>query len=230
VSPRFFARAWPSSSPSCSSPPPDTVGRLRETYTSDLALLDAALPTRFRPVIAAVQAALPSILSLPIVLVHNDVSHFNVHVAPPSPESSISSPPSLGGFLVGLVDWAEAALAPFGTNFRSLDTFIADLNLRDGWVRPAEYDSLVALFWDTLASEVVGGGKDTDGAFAQKLPAIKMARILGLLRATGFTCRLANMPEAPRPVRDNESGRYALMILDGLLTNPATRYRDLESV
>jgi hypothetical protein len=50
--------------------------------------------------------------------------------------------------------------------------------------------------------------------------------VLGLLRTTGFTCRLANEPK-PQPVKDDESGKYKLMILDGLLINKATRFEDI---
>lgn len=55
--------------------------------------------------------------------------------------------------------------------------------------------------------------------------AIKVARVLGLLRSSGFTSRLKNMPE-PEPIKEDETGRHNMMILDGLLVKPATRFED----
>ena len=55
---------------------------------------------------------------------------------------------------------------------------------------------------------------------------IKTARIMGLLRSRGFTKRLANMPPAT-PIPGDETGRYNMLSLDGLLLNPATRFEDL---
>jgi len=54
--------------------------------------------------------------------------------------------------------------------------------------------------------------------------AIKVARVLGLLRSSGFTSRLKNMPE---PIQEDESGRYNMMILDALLVKPAPRFEYL---
>jgi hypothetical protein len=54
---------------------------------------------------------------------------------------------------------------------------------------------------------------------------IKTARIMGLLQSHGFTKRFANMPPAT-PIRDDETGRYNMLYLDGFLVSPATRLDD----
>jgi hypothetical protein len=176
---------------------------MAETFEKELQILLVALPDRFHPVIRAALASLPSIFSLPMVLVHKDFGTCNIMVD----ESSCH--------LVGVIDWAEAEIAPFGTNLHSLQNLMSKLHLKNGWIRYEDYDDLVRSFWETFSDEVGGLGEDTTKA-------IKAARVVGLLRSRGFTSRLANMPE-PVPIKDDDSGRYSIMILDGLLLNPATR-------
>ncbi|KAK3898451.1 hypothetical protein C8A05DRAFT_47250 [Staphylotrichum tortipilum] len=202
---RFFALAWKA---------PQQVAQadrnsMAQTFESELQALLVALPDRFQAVVRRTLAALPSILSLPMVLLHKDFGDCNIIVEEPSCR------------LVGVIDWAEAEIGPFGTNFHSLQDLMSKLHLKNGWIRYEDYDDLVCEFWETLNKEV-GDGELGDDI----VRAIKAARILGLLRSWGFTSRLANMPE-PVPIRDDESGRYNLMILDGLLLNPATRFQDL---
>ena len=55
---------------------------------------------------------------------------------------------------------------------------------------------------------------------------IKSARIMGLLLSCGFTSRLANKPQVT-PIRDDETGRYNMLSLDGFLIDSATRLDDL---
>jgi len=120
--------------------------------------------------------------------------------------------------LVGVIDWAEAEIGPFGTNFHSLQPLMSKLHLRDGWIRYHNYDALQETFWRVFSDEAGGLDRDT-------VRAIKSARVVGLLRSRGFTSRLANAPE-PVPIRDDESGAYNMMILDGLLLNPVTSFMD----
>ena len=172
-------------------------------------MLLTALPERFHGVVSRTLEALPRILALPMVLLYKDFGDCNIMVD----EETCR--------LVGVIDWAEAEIGPFGTNLHSLQGLMSKLHLRDGWIRYEDYDDLVRVFWGTFSDEVGEGelGEEVAGA-------IKAARVLGLLRSSGFTSRLANMPE-PVPIRDDESGRYNMMILDGLLLNPATRFEDM---
>lgn len=122
--------------------------------------------------------------------------------------------------LVGVIDWAEAEVCPFGLNLHSLQSLAGKLHLRNGWTRLGDYDALQDIFWERF--EQGAGGLSSD-----QLQAIKLARVLGLLLSRGFTSRLANAPE-PKPLSDDEYGRYNMMSLDGFLINPQTRFDGFE--
>jgi hypothetical protein len=122
--------------------------------------------------------------------------------------------------LLGVVDWADAAVCPFGLNLHSLQALVGKLHLRNGWIRYEDYDTLLEIFWERFKQEV-GGVSDV------QLREIKLARPVGLLLSRGFTSRLANEP-APAPIGDDERGRYNMMYLDGLLLNSQTKFDGLE--
>lgn len=200
---RFFALAWKA---------PQEVNQayrdcMAETFEKELHILLISLPDRFHAIIRATLASLPRILSLPMVLLHKDFGDCNIMVE----EESCH--------LVGVIDWAEAEVGPFGTDLHSLQDLMSKLHLKNGWIRYEDDDDLALIFWETLSNQVGGLDEDT-------IKAIKAARVLGLLRSWGFTSRLANMPE-PVPIKDDDSGRYSMMILDGLLLNPTTRFEEL---
>jgi hypothetical protein len=200
---RFFALSWKG--------PQDVDQRYRDSlhhqYQKELDLLLACLPDRFRPLIQESLSRLPAILSLPMVLLHRDFGVCNIIVN----EKSCN--------LVGVVDWAEAEIAPFGLNLHSHQRLISKVHLKNGWVRYDDYVILEEIFWSTFSKEAGGLSNET-------ISIIKSARIVGLLLSRGFTSRLANMPE-PVPIRDDESGAYNMRDLDGLLINPATMFTDL---
>ncbi|KAK3402311.1 hypothetical protein B0T20DRAFT_346108 [Sordaria brevicollis] len=178
--------------------------RLRETYVADLELLDNSLPIRFRPIIHRCFDALDDIFSLPMVLLHRDFGTCNILVD----EATCH--------LVGVIDWAEAEVCPFGLNLHSLRFLSGKLHLREGWTRYNDYDALQEVFWDTLKREI-------GGLSEHQLRTIKLARALGLLLSAGFTSRLAN-EQKPVPIGDDERGRYNMMSLDGFLINPETMF------
>lgn len=200
---RFFALSWKA--------PQDVNQSYRDSlhhqYKTDLELLLLSLPERFRPLIQDSLNSLPAILSLPMVLLHRDFGVCNIIVN----ETSCN--------LVGVVDWAEAEIAPFGLNLHSHQRLISKVHLKTGWVRYDDYVMLEDIFWSTFSQEA--GGLDSE-----TIMVIKAARIVGLLLSRGFTSRLANAPE-PVPIRDDENGAYNMRDLDGLLINPATRFIDL---
>ena len=121
--------------------------------------------------------------------------------------------------LVGVVDWAEAEIAPFGLNLYSHQRLISKIHFKSGWARFDDYVTLEDIFRSTFTKEAAGLSSDT-------IRAIKAARIAGLLLSRGFTSRLANMPK-PVPTRDDESGACNMRDLDGLLINPAAKFTDL---
>lgn len=184
--------------------------RMADDYHRELQILLDALPDRFSPIVRAVLRALPGILALPMVVLHMDFGDCNIIVE----EESCH--------LAGVVDWAEAEIAPFGTNLHSLQNQMSELNLSKGYIRCNNYQHLWCLFWDTLGDEVGGLSDDT-------VRFIKAAMVLGLLRSRGFTSRRANATE-PVPIKDDDSGRYDMMILDGLLISPATRFDGIDEL
>jgi hypothetical protein len=122
--------------------------------------------------------------------------------------------------LVGVIDWAEAGIYPFGLNLHSLETLTGKLHFRDGWFRYEDYDNLQDVFWDTFKQEVGDLSEES-------IRAITLAKITGLLLSSGFTSRLADEPE-PVPIGDDEFGRYNMLSLDGFLINPITKFKDLD--
>ncbi|KAJ3497682.1 hypothetical protein NLG97_g1718 [Lecanicillium saksenae] len=93
--------------------------------------------------------------------------------------------------------------------------FTGSMHLRNGWSRFPDYEDLGLLFWLHFAEEVGGTSEQT-------LTTIKKTRVLGFLLSHGFTSRLAN-EATPTPLKDDEHGRYHMMLLDGYLINAATK-------
>ncbi|GAB1312741.1 Aminoglycoside phosphotransferase domain-containing protein [Madurella fahalii] len=181
---------------------------LKQAYIRDLQALYSALPPRFQSIIQTCIDSIDNIMSLPMVLLHRDFGSCNIMVD------------EVTCHLVGVIDWAEAEVCPFGLNLHSLQSLTGKLHLRNGWTRFEDYDTLQDAFWGRFKQEV--GGLSYD-----QLRTIKLARALGLLLSSGFTSRLANEPE-PVPIGDDERGRYNMMSLDGFLINPQTKFDGLE--
>ncbi|KAI0884563.1 uncharacterized protein GGS22DRAFT_163806 [Annulohypoxylon maeteangense] len=200
---RFFAISWKA---------PQHVDlecreNLRQRYTNDLDLLLHHLPPRFHQIIQKCLDSMEAIVSLPMVLVHHSFNSDDIIIDRTSCR------------LVGVVDWAEAEICPFGQNLKCIQGLTGALHLKNGWRRYEDYESLQDTFWSIFQEEV-------GGLSAETMETIKTARIMGLLRTRGFTARLANMPPAT-PIGDDERGRYNMLSLDGFLINPATRFEDL---
>ncbi|PYH34414.1 uncharacterized protein BO87DRAFT_358247 [Aspergillus neoniger CBS 115656] len=199
----FFALSWKS---------PQIVDQsyrdsLYHQYKSELELLLISLPDRFRPLIQKSISSLPAIFSLPMVLLHRDFGVCNIMVN----ETTCN--------LVGVVDWAEAEVAPFGLNLHSHQRLISKVHLKGGWMRYDDYVTLEDIFWSKFKKEA-GGLSD------EEIKTIEAARIVGLLLSRGFTSRLSKTTEAV-PIRDDEKGAYNMRDLDGLLIHPITRFIDL---
>lgn len=183
---------------------PEYRRRLREIYVTDLELLVNSLPSRVQHTLKTCINAIDDILSLPMVLLHRDFGPCNIIVD----EATCH--------LVGVINWVEAEVCPFGLNLHSLWFLFGKLHLSNGWTRYGDYHTLQDIFWERF-KEGIGG------LSSHQLQTIKLARALGLLLSFGFTSRLANKPK-PVPITDDEQGRYNMMLLDGLLINPETRF------
>ncbi|KAI1182894.1 hypothetical protein F5B17DRAFT_418586, partial [Nemania serpens] len=199
----FMSLAWKAPQPVS----PEYCSSLGQAYVRDLRALHSALPPRFQPVIQTCIDSMDDIMSLPMVLLHHDFGTCNLIVD------------EVTCHLVGVIDWAEAEVCPFGLNLHSLQSLTGKLHLREGWKRFEDYDTLQDVFWTRLKQEI-GGLSD------HQLRTIKLARVLGLLLSHGFTSRLANEPK-PTPIGDDEKGRYNMMSLDGFLINPQTKFDGL---
>ncbi|KAI1174369.1 hypothetical protein F4777DRAFT_387634 [Nemania sp. FL0916] len=196
---RFFALSWKHPQ----DVGPSYLNSLRFKCEKELLILLGSLPAPFHPAVQKSLDSLPAIFDLPAVLLHKDFGQFNIMVD----DSSCH--------LVGVIDWAEAEIGPFGLNLYSLQRFTGHFHLKNGWERYDDYDSLQETFWSVFRNEV-GGLTDS------VVDAIHSAMVVGLLLSHGFTSRLANKPE-PVPIEDDENGGYKLLDLNDLLINPATR-------
>ncbi|KAI3317841.1 hypothetical protein HD806DRAFT_540847 [Xylariaceae sp. AK1471] len=202
----FMAVSWNTPQPISS----EYQGALRHTYIKELLLLHASLPSRFQSIIQLCIDSIDDIMSLPMVLLHQDFGSCNIIVD----EATCH--------LVGVIDWAEAKVCPFGLNLYALQSLLGKLHLRNGWTLFEDCNTLQALFWERFQQDV--GGLSTT-----QFRSIKLARVLGLLLSYGFTSRLANEPE-PVPIGGDEDGRYNMMSLDAFLTNPRTKFNDFEQL
>ncbi|OAX82893.1 hypothetical protein ACJ72_02749 [Emergomyces africanus] len=151
---RFFAMSWKS---------PQNVDeisreRLLHQYERELQLLLHSLPGRFHPFIRESLSSLRAILSLPMVLLHKDFGVCNIMVD----EASCN--------LVGVIDWAEAEIAPFGLNLHSHQRLISKVHVKNGWIRYDDYILLEDIFWSTFR-EATGGLSD------ETIRIIKSARV-----------------------------------------------------
>ncbi|KAI0186564.1 hypothetical protein EV127DRAFT_394769 [Xylaria flabelliformis] len=200
---RFFALSW--KHPQAVSPV--YLDASRTKCERELRLLLGSLPARFHPIIEWSLDSIPAIFSLPMVLLHKDFGTCNIIVD------------SVSCHLVGVIDWTEAEIGPFGLNLHSIQAFTGMFHLKNGWIRYDDYSILQEIFWSVFCKEVGGLSNDI-------IQVIHSARIVGLLLSEGFTSRLANMPH-PEPIQDNESGAYNMLHLDSLLINPATKIVDL---
>ncbi|KAJ5776460.1 uncharacterized protein N7511_001471, partial [Penicillium nucicola] len=199
---KFFAISWKG---------PQNVDQaycesLNHQYERDLNLLLGSLPIRFHPLIKKSIDSLPAIFSLPMVLLHNDFGTFNILVDQKTCN------------LLGVIDWAEAEIAPFGINLYAHDRLISKIHFKHGWSRYDDYLLLDEIFWRTFSQET--------GVNDETIKIIKAARITGVLLWLGFTSRLPNEPK-PVPISNDENGAYRMRDLDGLLIGKATRFTDL---
>lgn len=97
---RFFALSWKAPQEVDS----DYRENLRRKYTKELQLLLHSLPSRFHQITQKCLDSMSAIMSLPMVLLHQDFNDCNIMVD----ETSCH--------LTGVIDWAEAEIGPFGQN------------------------------------------------------------------------------------------------------------------
>ncbi|KAG5804251.1 hypothetical protein H9Q71_011157 [Fusarium xylarioides] len=171
---RFFASAW--TNRPVLGQPADTAGKLLAHYTRILNQLSQALPERFQASLDEVRQGLPLLFhsGYPLVLNHDDLLEMNIHVDEGT------------GHITGIVDWADAKIAPFGTSLGGLETVLG-VQTSSCWFFHPRHKYLRMQFWKTFYG-ATGYISDTDRR------AIEIGRKLGLFRTYGFD---------RRPERDN---------------------------
>ncbi|KAI0889306.1 uncharacterized protein GGS22DRAFT_196900 [Annulohypoxylon maeteangense] len=160
---RFFALGWINRPTSESLP----VG-LQEEYVATLDKLSSTLPENLQPVINEVRQDLHLLFrpDFPIALQHADLLENNIHVEEAT------------GHITGVVDWAEAFIAPFGISLGGAEILLGIQTYTDWHFHPSHVD-MRQLFWDTFYNEI-GEVSELDRR------SIEVARLMGLLERNGF--------------------------------------------
>ena len=119
-----------------------------------------------------------------MVLNHDDLLEMNIHVDEET------------GRITGIVDWADAIIAPFGTSLCGLETILG-VQTSSSWHFHPRHEHYRVQFWETFYG-VTGTLSDRDRG------AIEVARMFGLFRTHGFDRRPEKDNAAPLEEGDPE--------------------------
>lgn len=119
-----------------------------------------------------------------MVINHDDLLEMNIHVDEGT------------GGITGIVDWADAKIAPFGTSLGGLEAILG-VQTSSRWLFHPDHNYLRTQFWNTFY-EVIGYLSDDDRR------AIEVGRIFGLFRTYGFDRRPEKDNAAPLEEEDQE--------------------------
>lgn len=159
--------------------------------------LENALPERFLPVVAEVQATLPALLdgSYPLVLTHSDLNEMNILVDPNS------------GKITGIVDWPGTSILPFGFALYALENALGSMT-SDGWKWLGDAEELRNIFWRIFELET--------GLSEPQTKLIKLAEKAGILirYGTAYNSGFTGMIGVRDP---NAEGESDFKYLDALL-------------
>lgn len=147
-----------------------------------------------------------------MVLAHKDFGDSNMLVDPETCN------------LLGVIDWAEARVEPFGVNLHAVEKLMSKFHLRNGASRYSNYDTLYDSFWQTLKAEI---GPDLSDA---TVGTIRSAMLLGFLLESGLPSRLANVLRSAPISEDDQEGAYNMLQLDSFLIRAETRFLFLTGV
>lgn len=153
---RFFAASW--------KHPQLDADFQASRYTTALEKLLTALPTDFHATIHDVVNNLDSIIHLPLVLTHHDLSCGNMLIDPQT------------GQLTGIIDWADASIEPFGLALWGLQDVIGRRGA-DGHSYLFDAKANRSLFCGAFLDEV---------CFTGDTLSLERARSLGVLLRYGF--------------------------------------------
>lgn len=198
---RFHAKGWHQDN--TNHIPLGTVGK---SISSRLNLLSSELPVRFQPAVQNVLRNISLVEALPWVLSHGDIVAGNVMVEP------------LTGHLLGLVDWAEAELLPFGLSLYGLEELIGEISAT-GFDYHQDASDLRALFWKQLIEEIPALQSPP------VLHAVKLARDLGVLLWHGIAFDNGAIDRVVQEGRDIDE----IYRLDAFLETQALQVADKSS-
>lgn len=143
----------------------------RVTYNAELSALTAGNPPpTVSAAICSTVASLETILNLPFALTHTDLSWTNILVRPET------------GSLCGVIDWANAAIEPFGKGLWALEHLLSfEAGPGAGWQFFDGVASYQALFAEELSIRI--GVERTSSLWK----GFAMAKVMGILLRYGFS-------------------------------------------
>jgi hypothetical protein len=159
---RFFASAW------INRLAVEAPSGLQTEYEAKLDTLILEMPNSLHSTINEVRQNLSLIFrpGFPMVVQHDDLLENNVHVDEAT------------GHLTGVVDWANAKVAPYGISLGGLE-IVLGIQTSTEWHFHPSHVRLRQQFWDTFDSEI--------GAISVlDRRSIEVARLMGLLRTHGI--------------------------------------------
>ncbi|OAA61032.1 Aminoglycoside phosphotransferase [Niveomyces insectorum RCEF 264] len=181
---QFCAMAWHNTPTAMLSP---DRAELRENYRSQLQQLRGGLPTPFCDVLGRLLAGLPSLFApdWPLVPNHTDLLENNIHVDPDT------------GHLMGICDWKDAEVSPFGISIEGLESLLGHRSSR-AWNWVSNHVHLRRHFWDAFA--------EAWGGLSQR-PMCVASRPQGwLVSSSGTASNGTNRPERPFPLERGAPG------------------------
>lgn len=166
---RFSALAW-INKPGLKQP----VGLLEE-YSRALDKISQGLPGHILAKLDEVRQRLPLLFhsEYPSAIQHDDFLENNFHVDEAT------------GHITGVVDWADAMIAPFGLSLGGLETILG-VQTSSSWHFHPGHVELREYFWDTFYKHIGPISVDIQRS-------IEVARLLGLFRTHGFEERDARI-------------------------------------
>ncbi|KAH8655628.1 hypothetical protein BX600DRAFT_500741 [Xylariales sp. PMI_506] len=148
----------------------DCCTGITTSFCEILSTVTQGLPDRFHSTLDRLIPELPSIFdkSWPMVPNHTDLLENNIHVDPDT------------GTILGICDWRDAEVSPFGMSLGGLETMIGVMTMNEyGWSYFPSHNELREQFWTTFY-QCLGVTSE-----AQRR-CIEVARLTRLFLANGF--------------------------------------------
>lgn len=141
---------------------------LLEEYSLALDRISQGLPEHILGKLDEARQGLPLLFrpEYPVAVQHDDFLENNFHVNEAT------------GHITGVVDWADAMIAPFGVSLGGLETILG-VQTASSWHFHPNHIELREYFWDTFYGHI-------GPISADNRRSIEVARLFGLFRTHGF--------------------------------------------